>query len=369
MRRILIYLFELIMMFAVFVVCDMPGTIKYAVVALLSILFLLLGRKKKWSAESLICVSLPMIVYLMIGGFTSLINASAYSFTVKIFLFWLIPFLFAFSLYVFYGQDMARIVDVQFLASVLVYLITKGRFILETFTVESMFAYTYGAFFVYYAHKKNWVFCAIAAFGMILTDKRIVIMAVMIAVLMRGILWLFREDKRAALFMWGGTALISNIYLWLVYSGILEAFCKGVGINTNGRVKMYGKVAEWFGGNFLSFGNGLGSVETLLSAWNVEKFSNLHNDLLKFHIELGFWGLLLYFISFGIAFYFIEKKCGNKPMSLFVSMAVYTMMLFSTDNVSIYIIFLLPVYSIYFAVLSANAKEVIEEEHDRKNSQ
>lgn len=359
MRRIWINLIELIIMLGVFTVCDRPGTVKYAVVALLSIGFLFLGRKKKWSVEQIICISLPVVVYLGIGCFYSLLNASVYSSTLKVLMFWSIPLVFAFSLYAFYGEDMPHVVDILFVASALVYLITKGRFILETITVESMFAYAYGAFFIYYVFKKKWSLCVLAAFLMLLTDKRIVVLAVVVAVWIQGILWLFRHDKRVAFSIWGLVVFATNVYLWLIYSGTLEQFCQGVGINTNGRVKMYGKVVEWFGQKFLSFGNGIGIVEMLLSAWNVEKFSNLHNDLLKFHIELGFLGLLLYFISFGVAFYLIEKRFGSKTMSFFVSMAVYTILLFSTDNVSIYIIYLIPIYSIYFAVLSGNNKEEV----------
>lgn len=361
MRRILINLIELIVMLAVFTVCDRPGTIKYAVVALLSVGFMFLGRKKMWSIDQLTCIVLPVAVYLGVGCLNSLMNASIYSSTLKIVLFWTIPLLFAFALYTFYGTQMSHIVDVQFISSCLVYLITKGRFILETITVESMFAYVYGAFFIYYVYKKRWGFCCMAAFLMFLTDKRIVVLAAIIAVIVQLLLWLFRNDKRVVFGIWSVAGITINLYLWLIYSGILEAFCRGVGINTNGRVKMYGNMTEWFGQSFFTTGDGLGIVEMLLSSWNIEKFSNLHNDLLKFHIELGFLGFLLFLISYGVVFYIIEKKYGKLQMKLFLSMAVYTMMLFATDNVSIYIIYLIPVYSIYFAVLSGNHKKEITE--------
>jgi len=125
MRRILIYLIELIVMLAVFTVCDRPGTVKYAVVALIGIGFMFLGRKKKWSVEQLIYISLPVVVYLGIGCFYSLLNASIYSSTLKVLMFWSIPLSFAFSLYVFYGEDMPRIVDILFVASALVYPTAK----------------------------------------------------------------------------------------------------------------------------------------------------------------------------------------------------------------------------------------------------
>lgn len=357
MYRWIKYVIDILMMYLVFTVCDMPGMKKYVVITFLMCVFLLLGRKKRWSADALLTISLPVVTYLCIGMITTFFNASEYITTIKIIAFWLVPLLFALSLYVFYEKQMPRIIDIQFISSCLVYLITKGRFILETITVESMFAYVYGAFFIYYAHKKRWCFCAIAGLLMMLTDKRIVILAVLIAVFVQVILWIFRNDKRVAYSIWAMTGVFTSVYIWLIYSGVLEALCKGFGINTNGRVKMYGNVAEWFACPFAVSGNGLGIVEMLLTSWNVEKFSNLHNDLLKFYIELGFLGFILLLISYGVMFYRVEKTYGMSQMKLFLSMSVYTMILFATDNVSIYIIYLIPIYSIYFAILSEKSEK------------
>ena len=357
MNRLLKYLIEILIMFGLYVVCDNPGTKKYIVIAFLMLVFLIAGRKKKWNAEVFLIVSIPVAVYFLLGFFWTFLNASAYVDTVKIIIFWLIPLIFAFSMYIFYGEKMTHIVDVQFLGSCLAYLIPKGRFILETITVESMFAYVYGAFFIYYAYKKRWEFCAVAAALMFLTDKRIVVLAVAMTVSIQGFLWLFRDDKRLVFGIWGIVTAIINIYLWMIYSGTLQAMMEGIGINTNGRTKMYGKVTEWFGGDFLMAGKGLGIVEELLAAWRVKDFANLHNDLLKFHIELGFVGLLLLLTSYGVAFYLVEKKYSASKMKMFLSMAIYTMILFATDNVSIYVIYLIPVYSIYFAVLSENREK------------
>ena len=361
MYRLIKYFFEILMMFIVYVLCDAPGSKKYILIVLLTLYFLIAGRKKQWSVDAIICIFLPVIVYFFTGLIGTFINASEYIETIKTIIFWLIPLLFAFSLNVFYGEKMSHIVDVQFIGSCLAYLIPKGRFIMETITVESMFAYAYGAFFTYYAYKKRWGFCAIAVVLMFLTDKRIVLLAAVLAVLIQGFLWLFRNDKRLTLGIWGIASVIINLYLWLIYSGTLQAFCEGLGINTNGRTKMYGKVTEWFGQNFLMAGQGIGIVEILLSKWRVEDFANLHNDLLKFHIELGFLGLLLLLLSYGVVFYLVEKKYDASKMKIFLSMVIYTMILFATDNVSIYIIYLVPVYSIYFAVLAEkHPKEMIE---------
>lgn len=357
MNRLLLYLIEILIMFGVYVVCDAPGLKKYILIIVLMLIYFVLGRKKKWSADMVSCVFLPAIIYIFLGLIGTLFSGNAYVDTVKIILFWLIPLLFAFSLYVFYGENMSHIVDVQFLGSCLAYLIPKGRFILETITVESMFSYVYGAFFTYYAYKKRWGFCLIAAALMFLADKRIVVLAVAMAVMIQGLLWVFRNDKRLALGIWGIASVVINVYLWLIYSGILQEFLTGIGVNTNGRTKMYGKITEWFGNNFFMLGQGIGIVEELLAAWRVADFANLHNDLLKFHIELGFLGLLLLLVSYAVVFCLVEKKYDSSKMKMFLSMAIYTMILFATDNVSIYVIYLIPMYSIYFAVLSEHREE------------
>ena len=116
--------------------------------------------------------------------------------------------------------------------------------------------------------------------------------------------------------------------------------------------------------NFFGTGHGLGIVEELLTAWRIQDFSNLHNDLLKFHIELGFVGFILLLASYGAVFYLVEKHYGASKLKLFLSMVIYTMMLFATDNVSIYVIYLIPVYSIYFAVLAEKQQKEIIQNYD-----
>ena len=103
-------------------------------------------------------------------------------------------------------------------------------------------------------------------------------------------------------------------------------------------------------------GKGLGIVETLLENWNITTYTNLHSDILKFYIEMGFLGLLIYLLSYCVLFWFTEKKYDNSKMCFLFGMSLYSLLLFVTDNVSIYIMYLFPVYSTFFAVLSSGRK-------------
>lgn len=357
MDRLLKYLPEALLFFAVFCACDMPGTKKYLLIMAMCLLFFFLGRKNKWRADALVCGFLPAVVYILLGSFQAAVSGNVYWAAVKIVVFWMIPLLFSFSLYIFYGEKMKRIINMEFMCSCLAYTAVNWRFLIRTWNVESTFAFVFGAFFIYYVYQKRWSFCGLAAVFMYFADKRIAMMAIIPALAVLGILWLFRYDRRLAAVIWGTVIAAVSGYLWLICSGTLEYFCRGMGINTNGRVRMYAQVVEWFECPVIVFGQGIGEVERLLEAWSIPAFANLHNDLLKFYIELGITGLLVFLLSYGVVFYLVEKKFGKEKMCFFMALTIYSILLFSTDNVSIYILYLIPVYSILFAVLSKDQSE------------
>ena len=333
-------------MSAVLAACDITSMEKYLITMCLSVLFFFLGRKKRWSADAVIVAFLPVMTYLIVGCFNAVISAHVYTTTIKIVVFWLIPLVFAFSLYTFYGQEMSRIVNAEFFGNCIAYLAINARFLIYYSNVESTFSFAFGIFFLYYVYKKKWPLCAIAALFMYFTDKRITMLAVIAVLVIMLILWLFRSDRKLAFTIWGASMVIIQGYLWLIYSGTFEYYCKGFGLNTNGRVKIYSNVIEWFDKPVLYLGRGIGIVEKLLESWNIRAFANLHNDLLKFYIELGVIGLFIFLLSYGAAIYLVERKFGKEKMCIVLALFVYSMMLFATDNVSIYILYLIPFYSI-----------------------
>ena len=77
-------------------------------------------------------------------------------------------------------------------------------------------------------------------------------------------------------------------------------------------------------------------------------------------MELGFIGFFVYLLGFGVMFYLTEKKFGESKMSFLLVLSVYTMVMFMTDNVSIYMLYLVPLYSTFFAVLAPKRENTIE---------
>ena len=366
MCQIIRIVLEALLVFLIIAVCNTACTNKYVIVVLTSVLLLFVSRRKEWSGEVLVCVSMPVVVYLLAGGVSTLLSFNAQTTAIKIMLFWTVPLLFTFALYVYFGENMLRIVDMQFVASCMIYVIPHIRFGIENGFAESTFAFVFGAYLIYYVFKNKWIGSVVSAILMCCCGKRIAILAAGSALAVLFFMWIFRNHKKLAITIWGVVVGAVNIYIYLICSGILEYFCQGIGINTNGRNKIYAAMIDWIDSEVLFVGKGLGIVEELLGHWKVYEFNNLHNDLLKFYIEIGIIGLMLYLVSYGVTLWLIGKKFGNAEMSLVLSLTIYSIVLFATDNVSIYIIYLIPIYSIYFAVLAAKEKGNIGQVYDNE---
>ncbi len=332
---------------------EFAGAKKYAIAVLFCLILLVLARKKKWKPEAL-CVAIPAVAYVVLGGFAGMLQGTYQYDAVKIIVYNLLAFVLAFSMYAYYGKDLQKIVDLQFGSCIAVYLSLTIVYMVTRFSrVESTFAFAFGIFTIYYAYKKRWKMFLLATIFMYLADKRIVLLAVLVSLFLIGLLWFFENNKKLVWGIWGGTIVLVYSYLYLIYSGIMDAFCWGANINTNGRVEMYSRMANEYEFSVGFLGEGLGVVETLLGFWNVEKFANLHNDLLKFYIELGFIGLFIYLLSYCLMFYVVDKAFNKSKMCFMVGISVYSMLLYATDNVSLYVMYLFPMYSVFFAVLSS----------------
>lgn len=342
---------ELLSMLILYVFFDAGGIKKYAVAVFFGVLFLFLGRKKKWSVDAVICTALPLMVYVLTGCVTALLGTGVQTMTLKIILYTVMPFILAFSMYTFYGKEMKHIVDVQFLGCLLAYALFDAPTFIKIFRWESVFAFSFGIFALYYLYEKNWKCFVTAILFMLFAEKRIAIVAMAAALLIMGLMWLFRYSKKLAMLLWAMVIVAAYVYIYMIYSGTLEAVCWGANINTNGRVEMYGRMAQEARFSLSYLGKGLGYVENLLSHWNILTYVNLHNDLLKFYVELGFLGFLIYLLSYGVVWHITGKKFTLKKMSFLLVLLVYTMLMFTTDNVSIYMLYLVPFYSIFFAVL------------------
>ncbi len=351
------YMLELVLMSVLYMMLETSGAKKYGIVLVVCAIFFFLGRKNSWSADAMLCVVVPPIIYIFAGGISTLFDLRTQITSIKEIFFWLIPIFFAFSQYTYYGESMSRIVDIQFWASCIGYLYPRLRFILEHSNSESTYAFVFGAFTIYYAYQKKWGKLLVAIFLMYLSNKRIAMLAVAVSLMLSLILWIFKKSKEVLMVMWGCVSAGVFYYIFLIHSGLLRYFCNRLGIDSKGRVQIYARFSEMYDFSPTFLGNGLGCVENILDNWQIRYYGNLHNDLLKFYFEVGFIGLIIFLVSYGLSFLIIGQRFGKAQMCFIFTIITYFIVLCATDNVSIYILYLIPMYSMMFAVLSKRNDE------------
>ena len=350
---------------------DSTGMKKYAAAMLVCVSFLILGMKKKFDLMEVLSVMTPSIIYVLLGGGCLLFGASPQISAIKVMMYCVLPMILSMAVYICYGENIKYMVDAQFIYGTLFYLLSNLEEIfwpiirayrsnwitlIREFRWESSFAFTFGIFAVYYAYKKRWGMFLIAGIFAYIGNKRIVLLAMAAALAVMAFVWLFRSNKKLVYALWGGICAAVFAYLAFIYSGGMSFWSEVFNLNSNGRLKIYDRIlAEYeFSAGYL--GKGIGVIENLLEHWNIPTFANLHNDLLKFYIELGFWGLFIYLLSYYILFYVAEKVAKESVLIYLLGILCYTLVLFATDNVSIYLIYLIPFYTTIYAVLSAGKK-------------
>lgn len=359
-RKIIDGLLGFLACISLFYYMDYGGIEKYVISLLVSILFLILGRKKKQDMNVLAVAAIPVLCYIFLGELSALLHGSYQMAAVKNIIYCLLPLLLVFSMYTYYGSAMGQIVDAQFISCFLMYVVPNFYILRLGRTWESTYAFAFGVFSVYYAYKKKWLLFAVSVLLTYCTDKRIALLGMLAVLCVMLLVWFFQYSKKLVYAVWAMVTAGVFGYLYIIYSGILESVCWGLNINSNGRVKMYMRMTEQFDLSPLFTGRGLGIIESLLEHMRIETYANLHNDLLKFYLELGFLGLFVYLASYYLIFHYAEKRLEKKTVTFLLGICVYTILLFATDNVSIYLMYLIPFYSTIFEVLSSKKEADIE---------
>lgn len=360
-----------ISMLVLFGVMDGNGIKKYVVAFGICGVFFLVGRKKKWAVEEMLCVIIPTIVYILLGILNNMFHATTQVSAIKTVIYCLTPLFLAFFLYVYYGKNIEYVVNVQFWCSLIIYLSSNLEIffpiikyyqndisrLIQEFKWESSYAFAFGVFSLYYAYKKQWWKFGIALILAYIGNKRIVLAAIELSLAIMLVVWLFQMNKKLVYIIWGAITAGVYGYLIYIYSGAVNFWSEVFNLNSNGRLKIYARVINQYEFSPGYWGKGLGVIENLLECWNIETFANLHNDLLKFYIELGFWGLVVYLLSYYLMFILAERNAGKTVLCYLLGIMVYTVVLLATDNVSIYLIYLIPFYSTIFAALSFGKKK------------
>lgn len=125
-------------------------------------------------------------------------------------------------------------------------------------------------------------------------------------------------------------------YIYIVKSGIYTAIFDYLNIDTFGRTIVYDYFDQFFKLSIFYQGMGVGFCVKALAAPAVylREIRDIHNDLLKMYIELGFLISFLYFMNL-VLFQAkrIYKKLSKNAAKLYFILIVYTIVICTTDNI------------------------------------
>ena len=154
----------------------------------------------------------------------------------------------------------------------------------------------------------------------------------------------------------------SFLYLYIIFKlGILEDISNKFDINLMGRNYYYNTIVKYgkFSGSYLGIGRNA-VTKVLASKYSYLKVTGVHNDILKMYIENGFivFSLWLIYFVYILPKHFY-KKYGAKVAYLSMALTIYSVIVFTTDNVENYFIFqLFNIIIIYDYIMKNNLNKI-----------
>ena len=365
-RKLLIFVLEIFAMAMLYMLLSSAGIYKYIVVGTVCLLICVINYQKIDSALAEGYLFIPVLLYCGMGGALSLCGGTMTLWTVKNFAFWIFPVIVSLSLRTIYEDDRRHMIDIQFCGCVMAYVLPIIEWLLfGGGLAESIYAFPLGVFFIYYMWRHEWLKVCVIAMLLYFSNKRIAILAVVLSVALMLFMRCVAYSKKWIKIIWGLLCGVACFYVYSISSGLFEQICYRFGINTTYRLDVYTQLSEHIPKNYF-LGEGIGTANKMIYEFVdpglIWAFENPHNDLLKLFLELGSIGLVMFMISYFVVFKIAEKKITQRALSQLFVIFVYFVLLMTTDNVSIYILFLVPMHSICLALLGEK-KENEDEYH------
>lgn len=204
-------------------------------------------------------------------------------------------------------------------------------------------AFCLGAYLLYMLlyPRRNflfWVLLPLAGFCFISAFKRIAMVAIAIGLALGWLLRLLerlRMRHAARLILTAGLVLgllLLVAYIAAVKMGIFTLM-EEAGINTNGRADIYEAIDDLYSFSPSFLGRGQGFLTYQLNENRSLGMDAIHNDFLQFYIDLGFWGYLLWLLSFTVLRVRFFGRDGQLDCAVnaFVIL-LYMLIISSTDN-------------------------------------
>lgn len=211
--------------------------------------------------------------------------------------------------------------------------------------------YAMGLFAVYYtiyggpiSKKRRILYAVISNILFFLGFKRIGIVALVAAYVVYTLFRFLKKELVSKLcYTIGiGLAVVCIIYIPLVRYNLFEYIGEQLNINLNNRDALFGIVKDRYDFTPTFIGRGFGYIKEYLDylkSMHV-KYAGagahyIHNDILVYYIELGFWGFLGW-LGFNCVYVqrYYNKTYGFPIATLYCVLNVYYYVSLSTDNMA-----------------------------------
>lgn len=334
------------------------GFIKYLVILLMTMVLLLKSKEIKNTFE-IKGIVFPIVYYIIIGMILAIFKNNVTIYTFKQIAFYVVPCLFSIALYSNVSiKTFIRITQVQFWSILIIFFIKQIPEYNPIDLLESELAFVFGAYVLYFIYIKKFFYTSIACIALILAHKRIVLGAIVLVIIIYFILKLLKKENKGKLMItvYGISVMLMFFLIYFIKSGDFLLFTRAHQINTQGRAEsIYPIFNNLYSFSLLFIGNGIGYVLNVLKDYPIK---NLHNDILAIFIEIGFVGSIIYFYLYKLFFYGLYIRKGSKITNFIILLFIYNFILYITDNVSIYVSYLIPFYMIILSSINHDEFEL-----------
>ncbi len=232
-------------------------------------------------------------------------------------------------------------------------------------------AFCLGAYLLYMLFKPKrklwfWLLFAFGLFCFVSALKRIAIIAIAVAFLIRGIIWLSSRFEHKAACRTANIIMIVGTVILIGYIAVIKAdlfsMLQEAGVETSGRNEVYEAVSPYYEFAPSFVGKGIGFLTYQLNEVIHVGVTAVHNDFLQFFIDLGFFGYILWLIAMTYLRTRYFGRHGDYDTATVAAMMIaYLLVCSSTDNTINY-----PLLTTVLAIcIIGNGYEKAVEEEDR----
>lgn len=204
--------------------------------------------------------------------------------------------------------------------------------------------FTIGLYFIYYLlfedrnerdHMFKLVICLVI---MLCGLKRIQIIAALLTIFFY--IMVNRVNSKMIISLIGYLCVfLCFMYIVFIRSELLDYISQNYNINFMSRLEAYDYFRDKYSISLFYTGKGINYITTVLGSVKGLLFGigDLHNDILKYYIELGFVGSLTLFVNyFVLQTNRLIKRCDRNVAILYLVLTFFTFIIMCSDNVSRY---------------------------------